>query len=322
MTPGIYPDLPMADYLALPALSAGVVRTMVDRCPLAAWHESPLNEARVIDTSPATDTGSIAHAILLEGSRECVAVIDPQDHPAEKTGAIPDGWTNKSIRAARDAARAAGKIPVLAPAMAAIDAMAAQALAFIASLRDSEPAIWAAFRPDGGRSEVTMVWQEGDTLCKLRADRIASDHGVIIDYKTSAMSVEPDRWGRTQLVSMGYYVSAAWYRRGVRALTGVDPSYVFLCQEVDPPYLCSLVGLDPAGLELGDEKCGAGLRQWQECARTGDWPAYPNRVCYPELPVYERARWDERNGIGADGIPYDVSKLWGPPRDPFKREAA
>lgn len=294
MTPGVYPALPMADYLALPALSAGVVRTMVDRCPLAAWYESPLNPDRVIDTSAATDTGSIAHAILLEGSRECVAVIDPRDHPAEKTGAIPEGWTNKSIREARDSARRAGKIPVLLSAMGEIDAMVAAAQAFIATLRDSEPAIWAAFQPNGGRSEVTMVWQEGDTLCKLRADRLADDHRVIVDYKTSAMSVEPDRWGRTQLVGMGYYVSAAWYQRGVRALSGVDPSYVFLCQEVEAPYLCSLVGLDPSGLALGDEKCGAGLRRWQECVRTGVWPAYPNRVCYPELPVWERNRWDEQ----------------------------
>lgn len=294
MNPGIYPDLPMADYLALPALSAGVVRTMVDRCALAAWFESPLNPDRVIDSSAATDTGSIAHAILLEGSRACVAVIDPANHPAEKTGAIPDGWTNKSIRAARDEARAAGKIPVLADAMDAIDAMVTAAQAYIATLRDSEPAVWQAFQPNGGRSEVTMAWQEGDTLCKLRADRIATDHGLIVDYKTSGVSVEPDRWCRTQLAGLGYYLSAAWYRRGVRALTGVDPAYVFLCQEVEPPYLCSLVGLDPSGLALGDEKCGAGLRQWQECVRTGTWPTYPNRVCYPELPVWERARWDEQ----------------------------
>lgn len=294
MSPGIYPDLPMADYLALPALSAGVVRTMIERCGLAAWYESPLNPDRVTDASAATDTGSIAHAILLEGSRECVAVIDPNDHPADKTGAIPEGWTNKSIRAARDTARAAGKIPVLAPAMAEIDSMVSAATAYIATLRESEPAIWRAFQPAGGKSEVTMVWQEGDTLCKLRADRIATDNGLIVDYKTSAMSVEPDRWGRTQLASMGYYVSAAWYRRGVRALTGVDPDYVFLCQETAPPYLCSLVGCDPAALALGDEKCGAGLRQWQECVRTNVWPAYPNRVCYPELPVWERARWDEQ----------------------------
>jgi|GEM_PF-736210 len=309
--PGIYPGLTMAEYLAIPALSAGVVRTIVDRCPRAAWWESWLNPNRPADDTAASDAGTIAHAILLEGSVECLTVIDPNDHPAKtKPFNIPVGWGNSSIRAARDEARAAGKIPILPGEVAEIKSMVAAATDFILSLDQSEPAICGAFAPSGGQSEVTMVWQEGETLCKLRADRIRNDHAVIIDYKTSAMSVQPDRWGRTQLVAMGHYVGAAWYRRGVRALTGVDPAYVFLCQETAAPYLCSLNGVDPSGMELGDEKVGAGLREWQQCAAANQWPAYPARVCYPELPVYERMRWDERNGIGGDGIPYDISKLF------------
>ena len=293
MKPGIYQGLSMAEYLAIPALSAGVIKTLVDECPAAARHDSYLNAGRKPDDTDATDVGSIAHAILLEGSRECLAIIDPADYPA-KTGGIPKGWTNDAIRAARDAARAAGKIPLLPWDVAEIDAMVDAVHDFLAALRESEPAIWRAFAVDGGASEVTMVWQDGATLCKLRTDRISADHAVIVDYKTSGVSVEPDRWARSQLTGLGYYVSASWYRRGVRALTGVDPTYVFLAQETDAPYLCSLVGVDPAGLALGDEKCGAGLRRWQECIRTNTWPAYPARVCYPELPVWERNRWDEQ----------------------------
>ena len=45
------------------------------------------------------DAGTIAHEILLEGSQNCVTVIDPADHPAEKTGTTPSGWTNKSLGA-------------------------------------------------------------------------------------------------------------------------------------------------------------------------------------------------------------------------------
>lgn len=313
MNPGVYLGLTMAQYLAIPALSAGVIRTLLDRCPAAARHGSWLNPDLEPDDTDGTDTGSVAHSILLEGSEACCQIFDPADYPNVSGGGVATGWTNKAIKEARAQSRAAGKIPMLAGSMAEVRTMVGAAREFVESLRTSEPAIYAAFQTAGGKSEVTMVWQEGETLCKLRADRIAADNGVVIDYKTSAMSVEPDRWGRTQLVSMGYYVGASWYRRGVRALTGVDPAYVFLCQETDAPYLCSLVGLDPAGMELGDEKVGAGLREWQRCVTNNAWPGYANRVCYPEIPVWERMRWDERNGVGADGIPYTLEQLWGEP---------
>lgn len=309
--PGIYPGLSMAEYLAMPAVSASLVRTIIDRCPAAAWHDSHLNPQRGRETSKAMDRGTIAHGILLEGSTAGVTVIDPRDHPSTTTGAIPDGWTNKSIRTARDIARAEGKIPVLCDDMVAITGMVDAARTFIESLRDTERAIWAMFQPSGGESELTMVWQDGPTLCRLRADRVSLDRTIIGDYKTSAMSVEPDRWGRTQMVNMGYYIGAAWYRRGVKAVCGVETSYVWLCQESDPPYFCSLIGLDPHGFELGGQKVSAGLKMWQQGVRTGVWPAYPNRVCYPEIPAWEDARWMEKQqDCDEHGIPYDISKLF------------
>ena len=76
LEPGVYPDLPMADYLAIPALSAGIVRTLLDRCPRAAWHESWLNPQRARYDTAATDIGTVAHAVLLEGSDDCVEVIE------------------------------------------------------------------------------------------------------------------------------------------------------------------------------------------------------------------------------------------------------
>lgn len=321
MKPGIYYDMPMADYVSLRALNAGTIKTLLDRCPAAAHYESPWNPRRPADDTAASDAGSIAHSILLEGSEDVCQVFDPSQYPNAKGGGVATGWTNNAIREARDACRAAGKIPVLQDDMAEIRAMVSAAHGFIAELRDTEPAIWRMFQPDGGRSEVTIIWNEGGTLCKGRADRIATDYLIIGDYKSSGLSVEPDRWGRTQLVSMGHYISAAWYRRGVRALTGKDPDYVFLCGEQAPPHLHSLIGIDPAGLELGDEKCGAGLREWAKCVAAGHWPAYPNRVAYPEIPAWERARWDERNGVDEHGIPYDLAKLWGDPKDPFAKRA-
>lgn len=322
---GFHHNMPMADYLALEALNAGTIKTLLDRCPRAAWYESAWNPVRPRDDTDASDAGSIAHSIFLEGDESVCQVFEPSQYANAKGGGVASGWTNNAIREARDACRAAGKIPVLAADMGEVRAMVKAADAFVASLRETEPAIYAMFQPPGGRSEVTFVWQEDGVLCKARADRISNDLRILADYKSSGMSVEPERWSRTQLVNMGYYLSAAWYRRGIRALTGVDPDYLFLCGELEAPYLHSLVGIDPAGLALGDEKIGAGLREWQRCAAADHFPGYPNRVAYAEIPAWERTRWDEKQGIGADGIPYDLKAMWGEPKEhPFshKREAA
>ncbi|HWG34678.1 MAG TPA: PD-(D/E)XK nuclease-like domain-containing protein [Gemmatimonadaceae bacterium] len=311
MTPGEYPGLPIADYLRLPAVSASLVRTLLERCPRAAWWESPWNPLYEPETSDESDAGIIAHAILFEGRSDVCEVIDPLDHPAEKTGAIPDGWTNKSIRAARDAAREAGKIPVLAAKYELVCAMVDAARTYIGSLCATEPAIWEAFQPGGGDSEVTILWNEAGTLCRMRPDRISHDRRLVVDGKFTLTSAEPDAWGRSQMIRMGYYISAAFYRRGIAAHYGVeDAAYVYLVVEQEPPHLCSLVGVDQHGFALGDDKVRVALAQWAKCARVNVWPGYPARVAYPEIPAWTDAQWQERHASYPMGIPYDVAKLF------------
>ena len=311
--PGLHKGVPMAEYLAMPAVSASLLKLIVGQCPRAAWYQSWLNpKPPASDATKASYAGEIAHGILLEGSYERVAVIDPEDHPAEKTGAIPAGWTNKSIKAARADAIAAGKIPVLKEGFSIIEAMVDEAWRFLSEeVKPVEPAIWAAFSEGGGDSETTIVWDEDGTLCRIRPDRLPTDRRIVVDYKTTKTSAEPDRWGRTQMVGMGYYVSAAWYARGIHATFGHEPAYTFLVQEQDPPFLCSLVGVDPHGFELGAAKIAYGLALWQACAKSGKWPGYPGRICYPEIPAWEDAQWLEREAadFARDGFPADHGKM-------------
>lgn len=292
MKPGIYTGLSFAEYLAIPAVSQGVLQTLLDRCPSAARFDSYLNADRPRDTSDEMDCGTIAHEILLEGSTAGICVIDPNEYPADKGGAIPIGWTNKAIRAARDGARAAGLVPILKPRMGEINAMVDAAHAYIESLKNTEPAIWAAFQPQGGESELTLVWRDDEILCRARTDRISKDMKLIVDYKTTSSNVEPNRWARTQLLD--YYVGAAFYRRGVRILCDTTPAYVYLVQSTEPPYLCSLIGLDPHFVDLGDRKITAALNAWRKCLADDSWPGFPARVCYPVTPAWIEAEWQDR----------------------------
>lgn len=299
MSANVSYGVPMDVYLGLPAVSASVLKALLERCPQAAWFESWLNADRPDDFSDAADVGTIAHSILLEGGPGKVCVIDPAAHRSKPTkdnpdGAIPTGWTNQAIRAARDAAREAGQIPVLPEDMVAVDAMVDAVRAFIASLKDSEPAIWAAFQPDGGDSEVTITWQDGETPCRIRPDRISTARDLIIDLKTTEKSANPFAWRAYD------HVGPAFYRRGCDAAFGTQPEYVFLVVEQLPPYLCSLVGVDPHGFELGSEKVRTALEMWARCVAANDWPGYFPRVAYPEIPVYVDTQWQEQQANGME----------------------
>lgn len=316
--PGVHTNVPMGDYLRIPALSAGVIRSTVDRCPAAGWYESWLNTARVdeADEPGANEAelkrkglGSIGHSILLEGSEATVTVLDPNDFKGIR-GGIPKGFTNDAIKAARDEARKAGKVPVLKDDMAEIRNMVASGRKFIDRLKAKQPDVWRAFQPDGGASEVTVVWDDDGQLCRMRADRMSTDGAVIVDPKFTLRSASPGPWGRTQLYGMGYYISAAWYARGVRTLFDVATRYYFLVIETVPPYLVSLVGVDPAWMDLGRSKVETGLALWKQCAASGDFPAYPDRACYPDLPGWAAAQWEAEQASDAFGIPYDPAKLF------------
>jgi hypothetical protein len=201
----------------------------------------------------------------------------------------------QGIKAARDAAIAAGKTPILIDDMRAAEAMVAVARDFLESCsrapaEDLARSVAQVFQDGAGESELTMVWEEDGLLCRARPDRITLDRSLIVDYKTCNRTAEPNAWGRTYLSNMGYYKGGAFYRRGVKALAGVLPEYIFFAQEQEAPFLCSLIGMDPATQALGARFVQRSTDAWRVCMKTNNWPGYPNRVVYPELPPWEFAR--------------------------------
>lgn len=287
----------MQEYMQIKAVSAGVLRTLIDECPLAAWHCSAFNpQPTEPDDTDASDAGTIIHQILLEGSTDCCVVVDPAEHPNEKGGGFAAGWTNKSIKAARDGIRADGKIPILKSKWAPIVAAVQSAQRYIESLRETEPAVWRAFQPDGGVSEDTITAEIDGVPCKIRPDRRDNECAIMVDVKTTMTSAAPERWARSQLYGGGYDLSAAFYRLVARVLDRLSepPTYLFLVVSQSPPYLCSLVAPDPAALDLAHRKIVWALREWAKCAKSGAWPGYINRVSYVGAPGWAEAQWLER----------------------------
>jgi hypothetical protein len=71
-----------------------------------------------------------------------------------------------------------------------------------------------------------------------------------------------------------------------------NPRMYFVVQEVKPPYLLSVIRLEPAYLEMGKSKVDFGLFMWRKCLATGEWPGYPTKICCIEPLPWNLAQWE------------------------------
>jgi hypothetical protein len=279
---GVPPEEYHGDPAEQPSLSSSIANVLLTRSALHAKFKHPrLTDEPIREESDTLDRGTVAHAMLL-GGLENVVAVEPTDFPG-KRGGIPDGWTNDAIRAERERIRAEGKVPVLVHVYET-----ARRMSEIASeaLAKCEVPILLA----DGWSEVTLIWKEGDVYCRARPDWMHKDRKLILDYKSTATSAQPDSWIRRQLVTMGYDLQAAHYSRGNR-MTGGDGAadFLFLVQENEPPFACSIIAPGAAVLDIAERKRDFAVQIWGQRMKEGNWPGYSNRIHYAEPTPWQIA---------------------------------
>ena len=278
--PGIYPSMTEAEYHADPcpeaSLSASIAGIIWHRSPLHGFMAHPkLNPARQQMESGTFDLGKAAHAVILEGDERNLAIIDADD------------WRTKAAKEARDEARLAGKIPVLPHQHAEVMAMATAAHE---AIQGSELA-WIF---QNGKPEQSVIAHDGIWM-RGRFDWMTTDRKIILDYKTVGRSANPESFLRTNVFSFGYDIQAAMYQL-LNELTG-GPSgakFVWLVQETEFPYACSICGASPSLIESGQRKLSRVRDQWTECMMTGIWPGYGKRIAWLDAPSWELAKVEER----------------------------
>lgn len=278
VSPGIY-SLPTGTYHSdpcpEPSLSGSVAIPLVHRSPRHAWWAHPrLNDAAETQESNRMDLGTVAHALLLGAGGE-IEIIDAEN------------YTTKAAREARDAARAAGKTPVIASAYEQAQAMADRARTFL----DNAVLGWT-----DGKPEQCLFWREGDAWCRGMVDWLQSDRRTVIDYKTTGTSARPDDVER-HLFDMHYHLKAAFYERGLNVLCPEAigrRKFLFLFQETDAPYECSLVTLSEAAMTIGRKQATYAIRRWQQCMRSGVWPGYGLSWHTAAPPPWIEQRWMAR----------------------------
>lgn len=278
-------DISLADYLAdpcpKPSLSSHVAHALLEQSPLHAWNQHPkLNPHYKSEDSTRFDLGSAAHNRLLEGGNR-LTVIEAQD------------YRKKEAQEARDKVRAEGKIPVLASQKQTIDDMVGAAAEAICKSELAD-----IFKPKGGTSEQTIIWQEGGIWCRTRPDRLSDDRRILCDYKTTE-NAEPSAWVRGPMLANGCDLQAAMGLRGIQQVgdgsrAGGTCAFVFIVQEVSPPYAVSFIGFGEQFKFYADVRVHKAISLWGSCLKSNRWPGYPSRVAWMSPPPYKTKEWDEQ----------------------------
>ena len=229
----------------------------------------------------AFDFGKAAHQVVLGDTENHLEVVEGSINASGNTE-----WRTNAQKAQVAQARAAGLTPIKPEQWERVQAMAA-AINF-------NPTAAGLIHQASGQPEQTLVWLDERTgiWCRARVDwyrtRKESHRLLVVDYKTTGSDegAAVDVFAKA-VADYGYFVQAAYYLAGIRAL-GIDdePAFLLIAQETKPPYLVNVVELDDTALTLGRNFMNLALTTYAECRRTGHWPGFGPKIQLVSLPPW------------------------------------
>lgn len=253
--PGIYKDIPVAQYHALDAVS----QSLLKRCQRSLAH----GHAPQKPPTPDMEFGTLCHSYILT----------PEDMLDQYVVAPRCDRRTKEGKAtfADFQASAAGRQIVDADDLAAAKAMREAVHA--------HPA--AAEMLAVTRRELSCVWIDCDTglPCKARVDLDGEDW--LGDLKTTR-DASP-RWFPGECAKYGYHIQGAWYHRAIRC-----DEFRIIAVEKEPPHAVSVYRLSAESLAIGYELGERLLREYADAKRLDIWPAYPDEIQTLELPAWAK----------------------------------
>lgn len=249
--PGLYEGLSNAEYQADDSLSASGMKDILKAPKLFKFRrQNP-------EFADALDFGSAYHAIVLDDETDKVVVV-PFDE-----------WRTTEAKALRDEARAEGKYPIKPRQRAQIDDM-------LTELR-SVPEICELLDAPGP-VEQSAFWVDELSGVPVRArfDKW-SEPNRMVDLK-SAADADPSDWARP-VRARSYHISAAHYLEAARVF-GLHPrpTFHFIAQEKEPPYLAAVTHLDAEALAVGEVLVRKAITTYAHCVKTDTWPGLPQNL--------------------------------------------
>lgn len=270
--PGLHESIPEQTYHALPGLSSTGIKDILDT-PARYWHKKHHRKS-----SARFDLGSAAHELILDSGPGLV-IVDAPD------------YRSKAAQVERDTARENGLTPLLAAEYAQVQAM----LEAVHNHPDASVLLEMDNPQPTGAAEVSCLWDDPETGVPLRGRFDYLHPGpLIVDLKT-CRSADPSRFAR-HAVEYGYDTQAAHYLNGLEATRGdVDARFIHVLVEIEPPYLVSVVELDPNFLSIGREAVRTAIDLYAQCNTRNDWPGIPHGIHRVTPPAWHTARTMKEN---------------------------
>lgn len=257
--PGVWPDMSEDIYHGDPvpggSLSSGGARTLLEPGGPAKFHY-----ARRHPRTGGTKVFDLGHAVHTEalGAGAGLAVVDA------------DSWRTKAAKDAKEAAYAAGQIPVLTDDYWRVRQMV--------SALQSHPIAGALLATEGD-AEQSLFWVDQATgvWCRARHDKAIRDRAgrlLIVDLKTCENADEASV--ARSSANYGYYQQDAWYTDAAVALDlDDDPGFIFVFVEKQPPHLVHVVQHIATDIDTGRARNRRALQTYAQCTAAGLWPGYP-----------------------------------------------
>lgn len=310
VAPGWYADMPMADYLAIEAMSSSGVEAF-RRYPLYFKH----NQDNPRPETQGMREGTALHLALLEPEKFKGKYISLGICQATKKGDGQPCYNRASVLRKSPQNlfwQYCGQHDPYKgePMPEGVEVMPADALERIEGGRLSVLAHPDArqFFEGKGASELVGIWIDPDTgvLCKLRLDRQIdrADH-IHADLK---FTVDASREGFRRIAGrLGYHRKAAWYRRGLASKELGKPASasVFIAVESPKPHGCQTFILDETQLKRVGEDISGLLWRYRECLESGIWPGYDTGLRHLEF-----AKWDMPEEKRGEGVEWDDAEHW------------
>jgi hypothetical protein len=278
MKPGIYPNIPFADYLAIDAVSNSRLGQLA-KSPAHYKANAELEQTKPLVIGRLVHAGRLEPLSLIQRYAVCPDFhLDPGNRTdkGDPSQSTQTKWCKEQV--ANFGAANWGKEIV---SRSWYDEM----MAMVTSL-DADPLAKEIFN-EPGEVELTLVWNDDETglLCKARLDKISRDR--ITDLKTT-----PDLSAFTRAMARyGYHRQGAHYRNGWSTLNGECLDFWIAAVEKSPPFCVQAAPVHEDSIESGELKRRELLRLLADCMDSDKWPGPPAPNAW-RVPEYAMSSGD------------------------------
>ncbi len=253
--PGYYRDLSNAQYHSGPGVSKSQLDLLHKSPALLQWSKAaPEDEEK----KAALNIGDAVHALILEPHRfrEEYVVAPAVD---KRTKAGKEKWAEV------EAGLNEGQVILTAEEGRKIELIYGSVMAH-------PHARWIV--EAAGDAEASIYWNDPETglLCRCRPDKLITEHGWIVDVKTTA---DMSKFARS-VYDFRYHVQDQFYSEGYKQHFGEEPAgFLFLVVSTSiecGKYPVRLFCLDAEAKARGRATMREDLATLAECERTGEFP--------------------------------------------------